>query len=835
MLGEAGMLLPAVRRAPPWERWLLLLLVLLAFGLYLWRIEAKSIWWDEGLSLYRAQQDPAYILSNRIQFPGADTTDQHPPLYFLVLHAFTQLAGESDLVLRLPSALSATLLVPLLYALGMRLRGRRVAMLAALFGALSPFYLWYAQEARPYTMVTALGLASVLLLWSALTERRWSLALGYGLVTAAALATQYLFGLVVLFQAVFVLAFSLWGSRAGATRPRPRLLTITAAAGLPLLAVALLAGGLLKVAPSLAHNRTYVPLQTILLDALNSFSLGLSVHLREVWPLDALFVLVLVLGFASLGRRVQGDPSLFGLSAMPGLRLLLVAGYLLVPALAMWVISFRLPIYMNSRYTIISSPGYYLGLAVGVDALLRTKKLWGWAILLVLLLGMGFSSHRYYFHERYSTKQDYRSAAYLVADNERVRDVVVVTGHENLAPFLHYYSGTAPVAALPSHGPDRDRVAADLETLTAAYDRVWLVQCPAPVTDPDDLVTQWLDASRLRMTRTSFASYGASVSVNTYLADAVTVDDPGGSALGHFGDGLELVDCVIRYPDSANEAHELPWRPGNVVVMGDTPAGKLVSVAMTARVRAPLGTYKTSMRLVDMAGRIWAQRDADPIMSWPTTRWAVDETVRFEVDLPVPPGTPPGAYGLQMWLYEADTLQPVSFRSADGAEEAAIDFGVLNVARGAPDVARELLPADIQPVRWRIAFGGRMQLLGWRLAPETVRAGEHVTLDLMWRALATRRGDYELQLHWEGSDGRIHGAGSYSLTGVPYASSTWLRGETVRGKLMVPVPAELPPGHYWLHLLIHEPAAASYLWVGRGPVPWTGRNLRLADILVDYP
>ena len=188
-----------------------MILVVFSFGLHMWRIDAKGIWWDESLSLYRAQQTVPYIVSGRIDFAGSSSVDQHPPLYFLLLHGWIRLSGETDLALRFPSVFFATLLVPLLYAMGVRLRSARAGSLAALFGALSPFYLWYAQEARMYTMATALGLASIWLLWRALTERKWACGLASSLLACAAAATQYLLALIV--PCEVLLAFFLWPRR----------------------------------------------------------------------------------------------------------------------------------------------------------------------------------------------------------------------------------------------------------------------------------------------------------------------------------------------------------------------------------------------------------------------------------------------------------------------------------------------------------------------------------------------------------------------------------------------------------------------------------------------
>src|SRR5437899_1954089 len=67
--------------------------------------------------------------------------DTHPPLYFLLLHFWIRLFGESDLALRSLSALFGVLALPVIFAAAARLAGRRVGVLAALFSALSPWQI----------------------------------------------------------------------------------------------------------------------------------------------------------------------------------------------------------------------------------------------------------------------------------------------------------------------------------------------------------------------------------------------------------------------------------------------------------------------------------------------------------------------------------------------------------------------------------------------------------------------------------------------------------------------------------------------------------------------
>jgi len=159
---------PPASSLHPGREWLsyalLLLFIALAFARGVYGLGSQSLWWDESLSLQRASYDLPLILSNEIIL--TDTTrqliafDNHPPLYFLLLHFMVKLAGQSEFALRFPSLAFSVLSVPLLYALGKCLCDRRVGLLAALFGAISPLYLWYSHEARMYTMLTFLGLLS---------------------------------------------------------------------------------------------------------------------------------------------------------------------------------------------------------------------------------------------------------------------------------------------------------------------------------------------------------------------------------------------------------------------------------------------------------------------------------------------------------------------------------------------------------------------------------------------------------------------------------------------------------------------------------------------------
>ena len=135
-----------------------LILILVGFALRLYRLGADSLWYDETVS--------ALLASKRIPDLIAHTAhDIHPPGYYLLLHLWTRLAGDTEFALAFFSVVFGLLLISLTCALARRLMGRAVALWATLLVAISPFNLWYSQEVRMYTLGAALGLVT---LWCAL-------------------------------------------------------------------------------------------------------------------------------------------------------------------------------------------------------------------------------------------------------------------------------------------------------------------------------------------------------------------------------------------------------------------------------------------------------------------------------------------------------------------------------------------------------------------------------------------------------------------------------------------------------------------------------------------
>lgn len=126
--------------------------LLLAFGLRVWSLDAESIWHDEGWSI------------RAIRAPFITPDDNTPFLYYLLAHPLWRTAGESPFVLRMSAVLLGVLGVAALLRLGWCWHGAGVGLTAGLLAAVSPLLWEYSQEVRAYI---AMPLYTVILLYSA--------------------------------------------------------------------------------------------------------------------------------------------------------------------------------------------------------------------------------------------------------------------------------------------------------------------------------------------------------------------------------------------------------------------------------------------------------------------------------------------------------------------------------------------------------------------------------------------------------------------------------------------------------------------------------------------
>jgi len=152
--------------------WLVAFITLIGGGLRVLMLGTKGMWLDETFSVWLANQSVVDMLHWIVKI------DLHPPLYYLLLHFWIALKGDSPYYARLLSALFGTATIPIIYLIGKRISGAVVGLAAAVFLALSPFHIYFAQETRMYTLLTFNVAVAIYALVRLLTDQRSSMPIG---------------------------------------------------------------------------------------------------------------------------------------------------------------------------------------------------------------------------------------------------------------------------------------------------------------------------------------------------------------------------------------------------------------------------------------------------------------------------------------------------------------------------------------------------------------------------------------------------------------------------------------------------------------------------------
>lgn len=779
------------------------------FALRLFRLDQQSIWWDEAYSIDLA-------LRPITEATALTAVDIHPPLHYWLLAAWVPLTGVSEYAVRSSSVFWGVLTIPLMYQLGRALFGKPAGVLAAFLFAIHPFHVAYAQEARMYTLETALSVLSVLLmvrLFQAVArdEPLWWPAAAYAGATSLALWADYFPVFVIAVQGVFGLGWGLWwlwrDKFDAAASPRPYHLTRTGSApvataergvGLPSLARRQARRLLLWwVGANLAAAVLYLPWAVIawqsvtgygvgrittppvgemLLGLWTAYFLGQSVVPGEAWWLAALGIVAALLALVILVVR-KPKPATWAIV------------YLLGPLVIFLLVLVFRP-FFNERYAFVATPALVLLVAGGLAAplpwvrqrLLRRLPL---VLVSIFLLIAAVSLANHYTDPRFQ-RDDLRSLhAWLVANTGPEDVVLLQTRHpfswlmprEDIPPLEATVRDTrlrdvpAPVAlidARPGTTP------ADLAAVTDGKRRALWVSWNQSDTDPWGMVPFLLDRDAAGVTRIPFTGY----LVRAYDLDPAA--RPAGTVMAkdvRFGDGLRLTASTV-------ETRAEP-----------SPADEPVFVTLDWEAMAPLGQeLKAGVRLQDAGGTVFGQADR---LLWNDRRlqtdlWQPGETARsFSAVQPVA-GTPPGVYDLVVTVYESATDRPLP-----SVPPSPVVLGRVQI--GPPgDVPAA---ADLPLAERRDRDAGGLRLLGWTLLPgaapgTTVRVEQGSLLPLV--------------TGWSGQGERpivvLAPAGGADAASIPlplpegrtWAELTGVAPRLVAGTLRIP--ADLPPGTYELAL-----------------------------------
>lgn len=629
--------------------WWLCLVLLLAFGLRLYALDAQSIWWDEGISLNLARSPLTTLLRDRLD-------NIHPPLYFIWLKGWSELVGLGAFHGRYLSVLASLLQVALGYAVCRRwfkqqLPKKRQAAwgagLALFFISISPLSVVYGQEIRVYAMlpVATLGLLAIgQLLASSRANGRHLLA--FAVVEWIGLHLHY----VMAFTAVYV---SLWllvsYYRHGRWFCLRRFMLTQIGVGLaclPWFAALLLNWTAVQAE---ANAGTYiadpVPLDFLLKQVWVFHHTGLAGMLAvpAIWPL----------ALALLGLTAV----LYGLHLSQPQTRLTASHYLwqwllpLAAALSVWTVrSFSHPRYIAfAAINFIPLVAYLLVAAQPSHGRWRYHVGQGLAMVmggLLLLLSVS-GLHAYFFDARHA-KDDMRGLAAHLQANLSPNDLIIVP---DAGWAFHFeYGGHTPVVMPQFAQPGLD---GRLQTWIqpSADGQARHIALLAPSVAPRDwqgLVPFALETAGSLVETRPFKG----LVLQTYQIDQPFSMPPLTPTNAQFG-SLQLMGVWVQPTAVANTA---------------------VTVALQwQRTEATSERYNVVLTPIDEQGMPQGQQGSILVDSYgrPTEQWAVGERVTTTHTLPLPLGTVPQTWHWRLGVNQVleGEVKPVEVRNANGARQ----------------------------------------------------------------------------------------------------------------------------------------------------------------------
>ena len=661
---------PVAHRFAAWQRLLLLLILLGCFALRLQALTLQNIWWDEARNIDVA-------LRPFTQVATAPELDIHPPLYFWLLHFWLRGLGfhtqvEPTLLAfgaRLLSVAAAMLATALLYPLGRRFGAPLAALYTVAIAGFAPFWLAESQEARMYTVGFALLTAAAYFLLRITGDWRLETVgaentiqnpkskiqnyVAFVLLTAAALLTHY--------NAVFILVawYGWWGVMALLQPKRWQALRTVLLCGV---AMSLLVAPVLPIAlrqiPKYANPNLGIPtLSDYLWQNWQAYLAGyafdpalLNDHgVTWLWAMLAIFLLALLI--IPLQREVTNHESRNTQHESRNNYFLLIW---LFGGLALYYIAVLDRGAFNVRYSSFITPALYLLIGAALAGQTKWLRLLTVAGLAGLAVGFVPMLRADLYDDRFGREDVAGVTAWLKA-TAGPDDIIFV---DQKYPFGFYYQRYVIDANATPAGPEAAPARylfVDINTLDQRLnawadqaEKVFWVQWFDSDTDPRHAVRFLLD---------KYGTAGESKDFRGYSVAQWQLTPP-----THFELAPTLTPLSLRF-DTAVETvavslpSELAGTKVPVVVRWQRIPGGQADRPLKARV----ALYDTQdNRLAQSDERLLNDRHLMP------SQWQESDQPLNVYSLETAEPLPSGVYQVRLLVYDAETLEPLSFLDQAG-------------------------------------------------------------------------------------------------------------------------------------------------------------------------
>lgn len=253
---------------------------------------------------------------------------------------------------------------------------------------------------------------------------------------------------------------------------------------------------------------------------------------------------------------------------------------------------------------------------------------------------------------------------------------------------------------------------------------------------------------------------------------------------------------------------------GQLKLLGWEPPAELLPVGQGNLrlywevLRPPVSDLSVFVGLRDDAGHLWGRHDQPPVDGFlPLDRWLPGMRILDAQTVSAFPGTPPGAYELEIALFSPSLGRNLTITASDGAPLGD------RLRLGRVTIGPEPVPADPRrlEIRQRLDLAaGEITLLGLSYEADELPAGAPWPLVLWWQAGMKQRfappQTFSVRLILQDAQGQLWERPSIHPVGGAYPPERWPLGAVVRDEWDALLPPGLSDGLYQAFIVIQDAA-----------------------------
>lgn len=392
---------------------LLISILVISFLVRAYHLGSENLWSDEGVTVYHSDKP---VLDN-IQWSLAIG---YFPLYHIILSSWTKFFGVSEFSVRFPSLIFGVLAVYAVFQIATFMFNKKVGVYSSIIMALSPFSVYYSQEARVYTLLLLLSLYSIYFYLRYIKSAKNKHMAGYIISTLLMLSSHP--------PAIFILIFQNMHYFLLVRKKIKKWLLIQLS-----LSVALIPLIWITV-PNLSRVSNYFiapkPDLATLMRTFYIFSAGVTYEIESMVVGGVISILFAIFISITLFKMVKDVKKS---STSESNKTIFLFLWLCVPAILLVLQAyFYYSIYFE-KYIMVSSAALYILIALCIS---RFKQGIQFVSIVTVIV---FSLSILYMDFNAQNKESWEDAADYIRMNKHQEDAVVIHVHTSIYSFTYYF------------------------------------------------------------------------------------------------------------------------------------------------------------------------------------------------------------------------------------------------------------------------------------------------------------------------------------------------------------------------------------------------------------